>query len=103
MTNKKPSHANLGDAAQQNRHNHPNTLSSQRKRLLAYLQKCEKITTDEARTKLDIMHPAGRIRELKTLGYVITCKRLTFVNKNGISHKMGVYTYNDATKEVNNA
>ena len=42
-----------------------NTLQAQRQRLLHYLQSHRSITTIEAREILDIMHPSGRIMELK--------------------------------------
>ena len=50
--------------------------STQRKRLLTYLQNNRSITTFTARTELDIPHPAGRIQELKARGNnIITHRR----------------------------
>lgn len=56
--------------------NLPNDTQSQKKRLLEYLQKHLRITTIDARTKLDVMHPSARIQELKEDGInIVTYKR----------------------------
>jgi hypothetical protein len=48
----------------------------QKQRLLDYLQEHNRITTIDARTKLDVMHPAARIQELKGDGVnIVTYKR----------------------------
>jgi hypothetical protein len=44
-----------------------NTTESQQNRLIAYLKEFKRITTIQARQKLDILHPAGRIKELRDL------------------------------------
>lgn len=68
-----------------------NSLKSQRARLLSYLRKHKSISTIEAREKLDVMHPAARIMELKSQGHDI------FTDKNyestffGGKHKCGRY------------
>ena len=51
----------------------PNHHRAQRARLLAALKAAGNrgITTIEARTVLDIMHPSGRIKELRQAGYQI--------------------------------
>lgn len=48
-----------------------NSTASQRQRILAHLKKHKSITTIEARSVLDILHPAGRIKELIAKGYFI--------------------------------
>ena len=47
------------------------TLAAQKKRILQYLQKGLSITTLEARQRLDILHPAARIMELRKQNYSI--------------------------------
>ena len=42
-----------------------NSLSAQQLRLIEYLRENKQITTIEARQYLEIMHPAGRIKELR--------------------------------------
>lgn len=44
------------------------SIAQQRELLLTYLLAHHRITTLEARTKLDILHPAGRILELRKDG-----------------------------------
>ena len=49
----------------------------QKKRLLDYLKQHNRITTLEARTELDVMHPVARIQELKEDGNpIVTYKRV---------------------------
>lgn len=52
---------------------HVNSTSAQRQRLLTALKKLGTlgISTLEARSKLDILHPSGRIKELRKLDYQI--------------------------------
>ena len=50
-----------------NHQNHCTSVKSQRKRILDWLA-TKPLTTLEARTELDIMHPAARIQELKSQG-----------------------------------
>ncbi len=45
-------------------------VKSQQIRILAYLRK-KPLTTVAARNELDVMHPAGRVRELKEQGHSI--------------------------------
>ncbi|MFI3219338.1 MAG: helix-turn-helix domain-containing protein [Methylococcales bacterium] len=48
----------------------PNSNEAQRTRILEWLRG-ESLTTLQAREHLDIMHPAGRIKELRKLGFNI--------------------------------
>jgi hypothetical protein len=48
-----------------------NSTSSQRARIADYLMENICAKTNELRDILDIMHPAGRIRELKAKGWAI--------------------------------
>ena len=68
-----------------------NSTAAQRARLLEYLQLHKKITTLEARKKLDVMHPAGRIQELREEGeIIITHKRIDFTPE-GRPHRVAEY------------
>lgn len=53
---------------------HPNTSTAQRERFLTSLESAggRGISTLEARNLLDILHPSGRIKELREQGYEIT-------------------------------
>jgi hypothetical protein len=49
------------------------------------------ISTLEARRHLDIMHPAGRVQELRDDGHVIDTLRLTEESDIGRPHNVAVY------------
>lgn len=100
MKNKKLSCNTANETAHQIEHTHFNTLNPQRNRLLNHLQQKNHISTDEARTVLDIMHPAARIKELRAIGYLIICQRAPIINTRGIRHNMGVYTYIGKNEEI---
>ncbi len=70
--------------------NLPTNSQCQKQRLMAYLQQHGRITTLEARTNLDVFHPAARIQELKEQGYnIITIRRM--VNSGLGEHKVAEY------------
>ncbi len=64
----------------------------QQARLLEYLQKYQSINTTDARLLLDILHPAGRIKELKNKGYNIQMHWETIDTGLG-AHRIGRYVY----------
>ena len=49
---------------------HKNSVQSQRQQILSWLYS-EPLSTLQARTSLDIMHPAARVQELRQQGYNI--------------------------------
>lgn len=56
--------------------------SNQRQRILRYLQNNNRMTTLQARTELDILHPAARVQELKAQGHnIITYRRQASTDK----------------------
>ena len=65
-----PSHR----ANQENHVSQPAAI--QRKRILAWLQRHGTMTTLEARNEMHIMHPGGRVMELRRAGYSIITTRL---------------------------
>lgn len=70
---------------------HSNSLECQRQRLLKYLQQNRSITTLEARHKLDIMHPSGRVKELKELGHNIIANWRLDSTPEGKTHRVAEY------------
>jgi len=68
-----------------------NSLASQRQRLLNYLKQNRSITTLEARHILDIMHPSGRIKELKESGYNIVTNWRVDTTPEGKDHRVAEY------------
>jgi len=69
----------------------PTNSLNQRQRLLAHLVEHHRITTIDARLKLDILHPAARVFELKALGYSIVSYRRTVDTGHGNRHKVAEY------------
>lgn len=70
-----------------------NSLPAQRKRLAAWLELHGSITTDEARRELDIMHPAGRMSDLRARGFNIATVWDNSPTARGSMHRMGKYVY----------
>lgn len=85
--------ADYTKAAKQNRqrHYHANSAHAQRQRIADWFNTTNSLTTEQARRDLDIMHPAGRIKELRRRGYDI----LTFTENHptigGQMHRMARY------------
>lgn len=67
------------------------TAAAQRQRLLARLERGP-VDTLTARRELNILHPAGRIDELRRQGYGITTHRITLVDDHGRRH-VGIALY----------
>jgi hypothetical protein len=68
-----------------------NNLQAQRQRLLDYLHKIGSATTILSRQKLNIMHPAGRVMELRKAGYPIETHWLNDVTPEGHKHRVANY------------
>lgn len=69
--------------------NYSTNIESQRERLLAYLL-TSPCTTLQARKELDILHPAGRVQELREQGYkIVTVKSYEHTDK--ATHKVARY------------
>jgi len=67
-----------------------NSSAAQRGRLLAALRR-ESLTTLEARRKLDMMHPAARVMELRHLGFRIDTIWTTDLTTEGKPHRVARY------------
>ena len=65
---------------------HSNSLACQRQRMIAWLWTYGSINTLQARRELDILHPAGRIKELRDRGFNIVTTWQYFDD-----HKIGRY------------
>lgn len=64
----------------------------QRQRLLEALF-CGSVSTLDARKRLDIMHPAARIKELREMGFNIVTHWALEPTKGGKLHKVARYAY----------
>ena len=67
-----------------------NGTIEQRSRLLEAIHQCS-ISTIEARKFLDILHPAGRVMELRKSGWLIDTLPGTEYSDIGKSHRVTVY------------
>ena len=63
----------------------------QRAALLKWLQAHQRITTLQARNELGIMHPAGRIQELRNAGNDIATDWQWEADATGKEHKQALY------------
>lgn len=70
-----------------------NSCASQRTRILKHFEACPRLSTIEAREHHGIMHPGGRVLELREKGYLIDTDRVTEPDSNGIMHRIGLYVY----------
>lgn len=67
-----------------------NTASAQRARLLDALRR-ESLTTLEARSKLDVLHPAARVMELRRRGHSIVTVWTVDITTEGRPHRVARY------------
>ncbi len=82
--------ANAGSAKQNRPVNYNTSTASQQLRTLEWLQHGT-LNTFEANLDLDIMHPAGRIRELRAKGHNIITTMIDVYNGKA-RHRIGQYT-----------
>ena len=65
--------------------------ATQRDRLRAALHECRLLNTVEIRQHLDIIHPAGRIQELRDDDLNIITLRQRVETEAGVPHSVGLY------------
>jgi uncharacterized lipoprotein YajG len=74
-------------------HHNDNSADSQRAKILAWFRTCNTLTTLQARQILDVMHPAARVQELKSLGFKIDTVWTTDTTLEGKAHRVAKYVY----------
>lgn len=67
--------------------------SSQRARILKHFADCPSLSTIQARDEYGILHPCGRIMELRKNGYYIDTHWTSEPDGNGVLHRVGLYVY----------
>lgn len=77
-----------------------NNAETQANRALMGLQALGSLTTFELRKHLDIMHPAGRIKELRNRGYQIQTFWTNTTTDSSELHSMARYVYFGTTAEA---
>ncbi len=75
-----------------------NSTTSQRARLIKHFIANCRLTTMEARD-MGIMHPGGRVMELRRQGYLIDTLWVIETDSNGVPHRVGMYIYRGKRKE----
>lgn len=65
--------------------------AAQQMRLLDALQTRAGVTTSDAREQLAVMHPAGRVRELRAKGFDIETHMLWASDDAGVLHRQALY------------
>jgi hypothetical protein len=68
-----------------------NTAASQRARILEWLRNVGPLSTQQARTELDIMHPGMRVCELRKAGHPVYTRWTTEETQPGRKHRMAKY------------
>lgn len=69
---------------------HHNSTAAQRQRILRALR-AGPVSTIQARRNLDILHPAGRVRELRLIGHRINTVWTHETTDCGKVHRVGLY------------
>ncbi|CAE6946238.1 hypothetical protein R69608_05536 [Paraburkholderia nemoris] len=68
-----------------------NDATAQRNRILAALRTHGSLTTLEARRRLDVLHPAARVMELRDAGFLISTVWSVDHNELGSQHRVARY------------
>ena len=90
MTDKKK--ADQQASPKKKTHLNDTSADAQRARMLARMQQAGSVTTIAARSELNIMMPAARVKELRELGHPIKTHRITMTDDHGRTHH-GVALY----------
>jgi len=69
------------------------STAAQRQRILKWLTENGPLTTFDSREKLLVPHPAGRINELRKLGFEITTERCWEYSAGGSRHLVARYSF----------
>lgn len=80
---------------------HSNNSDAQRQRVADYLAIHNRATSIELRSKLDILHPAGRVKDLRRLGWHIETIWEDHPTECGKLHRVGVYVLLHRPKGAN--
>lgn len=70
-----------------------NAIRSQQARILKHFEECPRLSTLQARHEYGILHPGGRIMELRKMGYKIDTHWTDEADNNGEPHRIGLYVY----------
>lgn len=82
-------------------HKHDISREAQQARILCWLKENPRLTTFEARAR-GIVHPAGRIKELREKGVKILTSWVTEPDDQGTPHRIAQYIYCGMAQEADN-
>ncbi len=74
-----------------------NSAENQRAKILKHIRTNGSLTTLEAREELGIMHPGGRVMELRKQGFEIETHWINEVDTAGKEHRTGRYLFASIT------
>ncbi len=77
-----------------------NSTAAQRSRIKAHFRNHSRLTTLQARSELDVMHPAGRIQELREEGFNIITHWRTDYTPEGKPHRVAEYVLMETGKRI---
>ncbi len=78
---------------QKNEQPYDNAAVTQRARILKHFECAAQLTTMQARDVYGILHPCGRVMELRKQGHLILTHGIFSPDANGVSHRIGMYVY----------
>lgn len=70
-----------------------NSIKSQQERILKIFRKNSSLSTIQARNEYGILHPGGRVLELRKKGHKIDTHWISETDTNGVNHRVGLYVY----------
>lgn len=70
-----------------------NSVKSQQERILKIFSQNHSLSTMQARNEYGILHPCGRIKELRQKGHQIETHWIKETDLNGVMHRIGLYVY----------
>lgn len=74
------------EGSRQFSHLNNTSIRAQRERLLSALIELGSVNTLFARDRLNVMHPGGRVMELRRMGHGIITQRITIHDRDGRRH-----------------
>lgn len=71
-----------------------NAAASQRARIIKHFEEqSPRLSTLQARNQYGILHPSGRVMELRKTGFKIDTHWISEPDANGVLHRVGLYVY----------
>lgn len=98
-TRNNPACANKRDTTKPKKPVYSNNSKSQRQRILQFFEAEKRPLSTFYFRERGILHPGGRIKELRDRGYKILTYYVHAPDANGVLHRIGFYSYHGVVKE----